>query len=169
MLATSGAIDSGLLGMLGVLCLVILTLTWWRRSQQRRTTARALTREQRARLRDQEQLRQSLAELLTQLEETAARVDAQIAARTTKLEDLLRQVDQRALGNVSAVKAGDQHQRVYKLADQGATALAIAEALQMPIGEVELILNVRSFSARPTCKIKGPQSAKSSLRNDPTG
>jgi hypothetical protein len=188
-LAASGAIDSGLLGGLGVICLVILTITLWRRSQQRRATARDLTREQRARLRDQEQLRQAMEELLAQLEETATRVDTQIAARTTKLEELLRQADERVLGTtaggtavpaggtavlaggtavlaggtavpaggtavpaggtaVPAVKPhGDQRQRVCELADQGKTPIAIAEALHMPIGEVELILNVRHLSS----------------------
>ncbi len=150
MLAANGAIDSGLLGMLGVICLVILTLTLWRRSQQRRATARELTREQRARLRDQEELRQAMEELLAQLEEAATRIDAQITTRTTKLEELLQQVDQRVLGAaaVSAVKArADQRQRVCELADQGSTPIAIAEELHLPVGEVELILNVRGLSS----------------------
>jgi hypothetical protein len=158
-LASSGAIDSGLLGTLGALCLVILTLAFWRRSQQGRSTAREVTREQRARLRDQEQLRQAMQELLAQLEETATRVDAQVGTRITKLEELLRQADERLVTEVG--RAGgvretchDQCPRVCELADQGKTPIAIAEALNMPVGEVELMLDVRRLSSvgppRPT-------------------
>ncbi len=40
---------------------------------------------------------------------------------------------------------GERRRRIYDLADQGTSALVIADALQMPIGEVELILSLRKF------------------------
>jgi len=38
-----------------------------------------------------------------------------------------------------------RRQRVYEMADAGASAIVIADALQMPLGEVELLLNLRNF------------------------
>jgi ABC-type transporter Mla subunit MlaD len=40
----------------------------------------------------------------------------------------------------------NQMKRVYELADHGLTALKIAEKLHLPIGEVELVLNIRRFA-----------------------
>jgi hypothetical protein len=162
-LAASGAIDNGLLILLGALCLVILSVSLLRRLQHRRVTARDLTREQRARLRDQQELQGSLEELLVQLEETAARINAQIDARLTRLEAALQAADER-VGRLDAPSCGarpaalastppppplpgtSKSQRVRELADKGTSALAIADALAMPIGEVELILNLRGFA-----------------------
>lgn len=44
-----------------------------------------------------------------------------------------------------ATPPGERRRRIYDLADQGTSALVIADALQMPIGEVELILSLRKF------------------------
>ncbi len=163
-LAASGAIDNSLLVLLGVLCLVILSVSLLRQLQHRRVTARDLTREQRARLRDQQELQGSLEELLVQLEETAARINAQIDARLTRLEAAIRAADER-VGRLDdpvrgqrfgalpttppppAEASAPKSQRVCELADKGTSALAIADALAMPIGEVELILNLRSYAA----------------------
>lgn len=161
-LGTGGAIDNGVLVLLGVLCLVILSVSMWRRAQQRRATPRELTREQRARLRDQKELRKSMEELLVQLEEAATRINAQIDARMANLEALLRLADKHITRPAAPVaapaekppRAADagpaQFQRVCDLADKGSPAIAIAEALQMPVGEVELMLNLRSYSGAPS-------------------
>lgn len=158
-LGTSGATDNGVLVLLGALCLVILSISVWRRAQPRRATARELTREQRARLRDQEELRKSMDELLVQLEEAATRINTQLDARTANLEALLRRTDERIARPAApvavptdkpppAADAGPpQAQRVCDLADKGTPPIAIADALHMPVGEVELILNLRSYSA----------------------
>lgn len=39
----------------------------------------------------------------------------------------------------------DRSQRIYELADGGMTPIKIAEALGLPMGEIELVLNLRSF------------------------
>jgi hypothetical protein len=39
----------------------------------------------------------------------------------------------------------ERRRRIFDLADQGTSALVIADALQLPIGEVELILSLRKF------------------------
>ncbi len=39
----------------------------------------------------------------------------------------------------------ERFQRIYDLADSGSSAMAIADALQIPLGEVELILGLRKF------------------------
>jgi hypothetical protein len=168
-LGTSGTIASGPFIVLGVLCLVILSVSLLRRTQQRRATGRDLTREQRARLRDQQELRTSLDELLTQLDEAAERIKTQINAQNAKLDAAVRAADERiaCLTNpgrpappVSPVDpssppaAPANPQRIYTLADQGATPIAVADALQMPVGEVELILSLRNYAAQEAAPIK---------------
>lgn len=41
--------------------------------------------------------------------------------------------------------SNERQRRIYELADQGTSSLVIADALQMPVGEVELILSLRTF------------------------
>lgn len=185
--------------LLGVLCLVMLSISMLRRSYERQTTQRDLSREQLARLRDQKEIRVSMEELMVQLEEVARRVNAQIDTRFVKLETIIQDADQRiahlrqlardaetpapkadapppaeefapglataeapeprpATGRASeparsaapAVEKMPQtreerFQRVYGLADQGTPAIGIADALNLPLGEVELILRMRKF------------------------
>ncbi len=162
-LGASGAIDNGVLILVGVLCLVIVAISVWRRAQQRSALARDLTREQRARLRDQQEVRQSLEELLVQLDEVTTRINTQLDTRMTRLEAMLRLADERtgqptepaaapaeapppAAPRVAADVGGRRWQRVYELADQGTSPIAIAEALQLPVGEVELVLDLRGYS-----------------------
>lgn len=38
-----------------------------------------------------------------------------------------------------------RRQRIYELADTGTTPITIADTLQVPLGEVELVLNLRRF------------------------
>ena len=103
-----------------------------------------------------------MEELLAQLEEAATRINAQIDARMANLEALLRLADKHITRPAAPVaapaekppRAADagpaQFQRVCDLADKGSPAIAIAEALQMPVGEVELMLNLRSYSGAPS-------------------
>ncbi len=163
-LGTGSATDSGLLVLLGGLCLVILTVSVYRRAQQRRASARDLTREQRARLRDQQELRKSMEDLLGQLEEAAVRINAHIDDRTARLDAALRAADERIarLGIASPQPpVPDAHERtppaeplparsrrVCELADRGTPSIAIADALKMPVGEVELILNLRNYQSQ---------------------
>lgn len=45
-----------------------------------------------------------------------------------------------------ALGADERHQAIYALADSGASPAAIAEARRSPIGEIELILNLRRLA-----------------------
>ena len=198
--------DSGPYFLLVVLCLVMLSVSMLRRSQQRRASSRDLTREQLARLRDQKDVRQSMDELLVQLEEVSRRINAQVDTRFAKLETVIRDADERIArleqlapragrdsvrtgppatnggakpgtsSGPSAPQAGEfqpglpvarrstspteqaegpsatppasndeRRQRIYELADSGTTPMTIADTLQMPLGEVELILSLRRF------------------------
>jgi hypothetical protein len=170
---------SGMTTVLLVLCAIIIMVVLLRRHQFRSTTGRDMAREQLARIRDQNRLRNSLDELLVQLEEASRRVGAQIDTKFAKLETVIRDADDRlarlehALGrlgrspvqspaqavledggaNASRVsEEGDadgpkdpRFRRVYELVDAGASPIKAAEELAMPLGEVELILNLRKL------------------------
>ena len=41
---------------------------------------------------------------------------------------------------------GERRRRIYELADGGHAAMAIADALRIPLGEVEMILNLRGYA-----------------------
>lgn len=196
---TLGALDSGLMLLLGALCLVIFSISAARRAYYRSTSKRDMTRAHFARIRDQHQIRDSMDDLLVQLEEASRRINAQIETRMMKLEVLIRDADDR-LNRLQAVQGGngatvaaaiappadrgrgvssgadafepglqpavkpaapaptanvesaesavpqtraERFQRIYALADKGTHALAIADALGIPLGEIELILNLR--------------------------
>ncbi len=199
----SSSVDSSLLWALGGLCLAMISVALVRWVRERRVTARDLTREQRARLRDQEEVRRSMEELLTQLEEVADRINAQTGARFAELQDLIAAADQRiaqlqgavdrpdnrdrprcddrpraratavpppvstpadhalspALAEPPVVSApvsavappatarSERFRRIYELADSGSTSIAIADALRLPLGEVELVLSLRRYKA----------------------
>jgi hypothetical protein len=190
------SMDSGMFTALAAVCLVVFSISMLRRSNQRVATSRQLTREQLARLRDQKEIRQSMDELLIQLEETARRVNAQVDTRFAKLEAVIRDADERiakleqltvqassAPGSQPAAppprpanpeespppprqkratepaatadgvsqtdhpKGMDEKRaRIYALADQGASAMTIADALELALGEVELILDLRRLT-----------------------
>lgn len=210
--------DSGFSYLLIVLCLVMLSVSMLRRTQQRRATARDLTREQLARLRDQSNIHQSMEELLLQIEDVSRRINAQVDTKFAKLETVVRDADDRIarlqglLGrqrppapsagdkrptskpaekpeaakpkraqafrpglptgttpapappptgqptpagagspaeqtppNPSPGSTAERRTKVYEMADAGAKPMAIADALQIPLGEVELLLNLRGF------------------------
>jgi hypothetical protein len=175
---------AGMTTLLLVLCGIVIMIVLLRRHQFRSATGRDMAREQLARIRDQNKLRNSLDELLVQLEEASRRVGAQLDTKFAKLETVIRDADDRlarlehALGPLgdrpaqtpaSAEPAarraqgrgggrdrvpsddttsgpGDpRFQRVCELVDAGATPIQAAEELGMPLGEVELILNLRKL------------------------
>ncbi len=165
-----GVLDSGFAILLVVMCLVMLSVSMLRRSHQRRATTRDLTREQFARLRDQKEVRSSMDDLLVQLEEASRRINAQVDTRFAKLEAVIREADEKIvrleqMGHAAApiqraatpspatipttaapaISRGEQRGRIYELADKGTTVVTIADALSMPLGEVELILSLRDF------------------------
>lgn len=239
--------DGGYTYLLVVLCLVILSVSMLRRSQNRSASVREAAREQYARLRDQSRMRETMEELLLQLEEVSRRVNAQVDTRFSKLEHTIRDADERIAkleklrsevgAGVSAApgtgrdqkpqvpparhpapravpgrdtkardadqpsqptaqppdggrssaeefelgipgvtaptgtpgqatsgadaspskgggaeapssgRASARRQRIYEMADAGTAAITIADTLSIPLGEVELILNLRKYRA----------------------
>jgi hypothetical protein len=182
MLSMPDSTANGMVTVLLVLCAIVIMIVLLRRHQFRTTTGRDVAREQLARVRDQHKLRQSMDELLVQLEEVSRRVSAQVETKFAKLETVIRDADdriaqletllQRLYGKqaeppapaapaartskkrgadveaFSAEQAADEpadprFRRVYELVDAGASPIRAAEELGMPLGEVELILNLR--------------------------
>jgi hypothetical protein len=210
---------SGLWVPLLVFLGIALLLIQLRRHQFRSTTARDVTREQFARLRDERGVQQAMDKLLLQLEELSRRINAQVDTRFLKLETVIRDADDRiaklegllgkskqpgtrtagavkapepkaasepgnetrpttppprasaplpgastsppepftppAATSTPAARAGEALEpvapadprvgRVHALADAGQQPIKIAEELDMPLGEVEFILNLRDF------------------------
>jgi len=177
---------------LGALCLVLLSVGVWRYAWERRATAREVTREQRARLRDLDRIRRSMEELLQRLEESARQIDTQAEQRIRALQALMREVDERiaqvravptanppgaemsassptscppsvtppahqpdtpaaptswpALTETEARDVVRRRQCICEWADAGTPRARIAEMLGIPLGEVELVLNLREFA-----------------------
>ncbi len=103
-------LDSGLITLLAVLCLVVISVSMLRRAQQRPARSRELTREQLARLRDQREVKDSMDELLVQLEDFSRRINAQVDTRFAKLEALIRDADDRIakLGRLGQRSGGSE-------------------------------------------------------------
>lgn len=118
---------------------------------------------------DIRQMAVQLNELMVDMQDTTRRLSAQIDNRTSKLNALLEEADekiarlerlQRDLGRTadpaptSRLAAATnlppqpdpvdpRHRRIYDLADRGHTTREIAQELGAPPGEIELILNLR--------------------------
>ncbi len=111
-------------------------------------------------LSQQRQIEAQMNNLLVELAEMARKITVQLDTRSAKLEELIRQADQRIeqMGHVPPVAAAavphmrlkiepDHHtQQVYDLADQGRNVHEISKQLQRPQGEIELILALRKSS-----------------------
>ena len=118
-----------------------------------------------------------MEELLGQLEEVSDRINAQLDARFAKLEELIAAADGRSRRPTGPAHAAPpnavaapqpsptepaaeertpescdgietRRRRILELADAGTAPAAIADALHAPIGEVELVLNLRSYEQR---------------------
>jgi hypothetical protein len=103
-----------------------------------------------------------VSSLMIELAEMAQQISRQLDSRSARLEALIRAADERIerLGSMGAgtVDAGTQSQpaatnaeqqryaRIYALADEGLSADRIAQKLEMPRGEVELIVALRGGS-----------------------
>ena len=120
-----------------------------------------------ASLSSQRAVERQMQNLLVELSEMARQISAQLDTRSSKLELLIAQADEKiamlqrlshqtALSSTpsngspppqerldSRVDADPRHADVYSLADQGRSAGQIAQALGRPSGEIELILALR--------------------------
>lgn len=210
LVTTLGTLDSTLLILVGVICLVLIAIAFFRRAVWRSATARDLTREQRARLREQREVCRTMDELLAQLEEASRRISAQVETQFERLRAAIRDADERinrlerggavrraatpppsppprspeefkpglptappaapaatpapptvtravvsavvptapptAAAPPSPTPADEKRQRIYELADAGTSLVTIADVLRIPVGEVELILSIRTFT-----------------------
>ncbi|HEX3357589.1 MAG TPA: hypothetical protein VHS31_11520, partial [Tepidisphaeraceae bacterium] len=122
-------------------------------------------------LAQQRTVERQMQNLLVDLSEMARQMNAQIDTRAAKLEQLIKEADQRIalLGKQSGSSNGShieppampapaasapeipmpvdpRHAEVYSLADLGQDAKEIAARLNRPSGEVELILALRPRS-----------------------
>jgi len=119
---------------------------------------------------DLESLKSSLETMISEVEETAYRVPAELKEGSLALQELIREADRR-VGQLQALldqaskaytsparqegsepkseevklpRQVDKNQLVYQLADEGLAEDEIARRLNLGIGEVQLILNLRT-------------------------
>ena len=142
-----------------------------RRLRDRQPSLKDYGRQQKARLRDQQNIKHDMEELAVQLQQVARQVNSQIDTRFAKLESCIADADQRierlerllrragghegvdvTLADQPApspqrdgdtIKIDPIHQEIYRLADEGKSPPEIARQLARTTGEVELILNLR--------------------------
>jgi len=151
-----------------IICAGVLTLVYavMRPMRKRKDP---LVRQSSPSLAAQRETEKQMTELLVELEQMARKMTAQLDTRTTKLELLIREADQKIAllriangGAVHHLPADDpipepgmpdpRHADVYDLANQGQSARQIAQKLGRPYGEIELILALRGH-ARPQTTI----------------
>lgn len=158
-----------MLAGLGALLALWLFAKW--RTRPRDEPSRIFRREMQAADRQTQEVRDDLAALLTELQRLSSNINVQLDEKFARLGDALRDADQRifalrALSQASAAQAKVEpfppaaepdlphpHEdtfvsRVHSLADQGLTPLEIAARVEHPIGEVQLILNLRAAAGR---------------------
>lgn len=144
-----------------------------RRLRDRQPSLKDYTRQTRARLRDQQHLKQDMEELTVQLQQVARQINSQIDTRFAKLESCIADADQRIerlerllrragghegvdvtvsdhptsspgqAADRNSIRIDPMHQEIYRLADEGKSSPEIARQLGRTTGEVELILNLR--------------------------
>ena len=149
LLAAGGAVA---LLVLAFLCRLIVRT--WRRDPLSRNPSTLTLSQQRA-------LERDITGLINDLAEMARDVGRQLDARAERLEQLLREADERLeklagqpprndhvakldLENSIEPEVPDpRHVEIYTLADQGIAMHEIAQRLKRPSGEVELILALR--------------------------
>jgi hypothetical protein len=119
-----------------------------------------------ASLSQQRSVERQMQNVLVELSEMSRQISAQLDTRAAKLEVLIKEADQKLAALKSASNGAqsdpppsriepdrqeprdgggalEQHAEVYALADQGRSVHEIAERLNRPDGEIELILALR--------------------------
>jgi hypothetical protein len=101
----------------------------------------------------QRDVERQMETLLVELSEMARQITGQLDTRAAKLAELIRQADEAiakfdapALRQNARVETEEdqRHAAVYQLADSGMDSGQIAQRLDRPNGEIELILALRS-------------------------
>jgi septal ring factor EnvC (AmiA/AmiB activator) len=159
------------LALLAALLVIWLVARW--KSRPLDLLGRTHRREIDSAHRETEEVRRDLAELLRELERLSAKITTQLDDKYARLQDTIRDADQRifalrALHQAITTHANPEaaapspaapaietpaepdslNSRVHALADQGLTPLEIAGRVEHPIGEVQLILNLRAAAVR---------------------
>jgi DNA-binding NarL/FixJ family response regulator len=117
----------------------------------------------------QRAVEKQMTELLVELEQMARQMTAQLETRAVKLELLIKEADEKIatlrqvqgsnprparIDSIPGLPAAPdtRHAQVYELADQGRSARQIAQQLNRPQGEIELIIALRGHqSAELSC------------------
>lgn len=110
-------------------------------------------------LAQQRSVEREMQNVLVEMSEMARQIAAQIDTRAARLETLIRQADERiaamnaamspasakppAQGESTSPAIDPRHAQIYALADQGRSSKDIAQQLNRPSGEIELILALR--------------------------
>lgn len=157
-----------------VLVVMSLMLLTHRRIRRAQRTQSMPAREQYARTARHASVRRGIDEAITQLDQLARQVHGQLDTRFAKLEAVIRDADERINRLSRLTRHGDgaldvtleaedplvpraesatpvepkdhAHAVVWRLADRGMAAAAIAKELSKLTGEVELILSLRRAS-----------------------
>jgi hypothetical protein len=146
------------------ICLAILTVLYavlrpWFRKKDPLSKPPAF-----ASLAQQRSVERQMQNVLVELSDMARQITAQLDTRAAKLESLIREADEK----IAAMKSSQappglappgfptvvdspeppppsdpRHAQVYALADQGRSSMEIAQQLNRPSGEIELILALR--------------------------
>ena len=164
--------------ILGVSATMVITAR--RRRPRDANSPRAYAREQIAKLREEEGIKNDIGALLVEVQDISRKMNAQLDTKFCKLERVIRDADERIAGldrllrasegrSVCDVTVGEadkeaadansrrtsggekhRHAQVYQLADAGFSAVEIAEQTGQTTGEIKLILAVRRKSAAPS-------------------
>jgi hypothetical protein len=109
-------------------------------------------------LAQQRAVEREMQNVLVELSEMARQISAQIDTRAAKLEALIREADEKIAAMKTQSANGSppassqappppdldpRHAQIYALADQGHSTSDIAQRLNRPSGEIELILALR--------------------------
>jgi hypothetical protein len=110
-------------------------------------------------LAQQRAVERQMQNVLVDLSQMARQITAQLDTRAAKLEALIKEADQKITAMNSApstprepapeaamepeIHPDPRHADIYALADQGRTPQEIARQLNLPSGEIELILALR--------------------------
>ncbi|MEQ8770441.1 MAG: hypothetical protein RIB60_08025 [Phycisphaerales bacterium] len=138
----------GLLMAGGVLLAVVIMLRHWRRTRRNSTELDRDPRERIDEIHDRSMSRDRIETQMAEAEELVRRLGATLDNKAARLEILLEQADHmldrlEGSGPRATQHPPSGHDAVYRLADEGRAPAEIAAALDRPIGQVELILNLR--------------------------
>ncbi|MBI5763927.1 MAG: hypothetical protein HZA51_10425 [Planctomycetes bacterium] len=153
------------LALLGFVGLAIVVARW--RSRPLDGSPTQYRREIDSANRETGQIRDDMERLLLELETLSTRLNTQLDQKHAQLQESIRDADQRIFALralVQAARSGEptvmsppplsreesRKARIYELSEKGMTTLEIARQMEQPVGEVELILNLRrAEAARP--------------------